>query len=75
GKLDEAERFFKAALHQAKEGFGLRDPHAASALKNLAEFYVLRKEFEKAEPLFLEAIEILEQSFGPDDIRITLCLH
>uniref|UniRef100_A0A453IKU5 Uncharacterized protein n=1 Tax=Aegilops tauschii subsp. strangulata TaxID=200361 RepID=A0A453IKU5_AEGTS len=35
GKLDEAERFFKAALHQAKEGFGLRDPHAASALKNL----------------------------------------
>ncbi|XP_037425760.1 uncharacterized protein LOC119291151 isoform X1 [Triticum dicoccoides] len=75
GKLDEAERFFKAALHQAKEGFGLRDPHAASALKNLAEFYVLRKEFEKAEPLFLEAIEILEQSFGPDDIRVGRALR
>ncbi|XP_044362657.1 uncharacterized protein [Triticum aestivum] len=75
GKLDEAERFFKAALHQAKEGFGLRDPHAASALKNLAEFYVLRKEFEKAEPLFLEAIEILEQSFGPDDIRVGTALR
>nr|BAK02344.1 predicted protein [Hordeum vulgare subsp. vulgare] len=72
GKLDEAERFFKAALHQAKEKFGLRDPHAASALNNLAEFYRLRKEYEKAEPLYLEEIEILEQSFGPDDIRYWL---
>ncbi|KAM3207027.1 hypothetical protein ACQJBY_062299 [Aegilops geniculata] len=70
GKLDEAEKLFKAALQEAKEGFGLRDPHAASALNNLAEFYRLRKEYEKAEPLYLEAIEILEQSFGPDDIRV-----
>ncbi|CAM0948814.1 unnamed protein product [Alopecurus aequalis] len=69
GKLDEAEKLFKAALLEAKEGFGLRDPHVASALNNLAEFYRLRKEYEKAEPLYLEAIEILEQSFGPDDIR------
>ncbi|XP_037423415.1 kinesin light chain 3-like isoform X1 [Triticum dicoccoides] len=70
GKLDEAEKLFKAALQEAKEGFGLRDPHAASALNNLAEFYRLRKAYEKAEPLYLEAIEILEQSFGPDDIRV-----
>jgi len=69
GKLDEAEKLFKAALQEAKEGFGLRDPHVASALNNLAEFYRLRKEYEKAEPLYMEAIEILEQSFGPDDIR------
>ncbi|XP_044982351.1 uncharacterized protein LOC123449270 isoform X1 [Hordeum vulgare subsp. vulgare] len=75
GKLDEAERFFKAALHQAKEKFGLRDPHAASALNNLAEFYRLRKEYEKAEPLYLEEIEILEQSFGPDDIRVGRALR
>jgi hypothetical protein len=34
-----------------------------------AEFYRLTKEYEKAEPLYMEAIEILEQSFGPDDIR------
>jgi len=70
GKLDEAEKLFKAALQEAKEGFGLRDPHVASALNNLAEFYRLRKEYEKAEPLYMEAIEILEQSFGPDDIRV-----
>ncbi|KAE8774294.1 kinesin light chain 3 [Hordeum vulgare] len=69
-QANEAEKLFKAALQEAKEGFGLRDPHSASALNNLAEFYRLRKEHEKAEPLYLEAIEILEQSFGPDDIRV-----
>jgi hypothetical protein len=34
-----------------------------------AEFYRLKKEYEKAELLYLEAIEILEESFGSDDIR------
>lgn len=29
----------------------------------------MRKAFEKAEPLYLEAINILEESFGTDDIR------
>ncbi|XP_040378880.1 uncharacterized protein LOC102716117 isoform X2 [Oryza brachyantha] len=73
--LDEAEKFFQAALHEAKEGFGLRDPHVASALNNLAEFYRLKKQYEKAELLYLEAIEILEESFGSDDIRVGTALH
>jgi len=34
-QLDEAEKLFQAALLEAKEGFGLRDPHVASALNNL----------------------------------------
>jgi tetratricopeptide (TPR) repeat protein len=70
-QLDEAEKLFQAALLEAKEGFGLRDPHVASALNNLAEFYRLKKEYEKAELLYLEAIEILEESFQSDDIRYT----
>uniref|UniRef100_A0A0E0KNL3 Uncharacterized protein n=1 Tax=Oryza punctata TaxID=4537 RepID=A0A0E0KNL3_ORYPU len=73
--LDEAEKLFQAALHEAIEGFGLRDPHVASALNNLAEFYRLKKEYEKAELLYLEAIEILEESFGSDDIRVGTALH
>uniref|UniRef100_A0ACD5WY88 Uncharacterized protein n=1 Tax=Avena sativa TaxID=4498 RepID=A0ACD5WY88_AVESA len=75
GRLDEAEMFFKAALHEAKEGFGPRDPRVRWALNNLAEFYRSRKEYKKAEPLYLEAIEILEQSFGPGDIRVGTALH
>uniref|UniRef100_A0A0D9W343 MalT-like TPR region domain-containing protein n=1 Tax=Leersia perrieri TaxID=77586 RepID=A0A0D9W343_9ORYZ len=57
--LDEAEKFFQAALHEAKEGFGLRDPHVASALNNLAEFYRLKKEYEKAELLVGTALHSL----------------
>jgi len=74
-QLDEAEKLFQAALLEAKEGFGLRDPHVASALNNLAEFYRLKKEYEKAELLYLEAIEILEESFQSDDIRVGTALH
>lgn len=35
GKLDEAEKLFLSALQEAKEGFGERDPHVASACNNL----------------------------------------
>ncbi|PKA52216.1 hypothetical protein AXF42_Ash010112 [Apostasia shenzhenica] len=75
GKLDDAEKYFQLALHEAKEGFGLRDPHVASSCNNLAEIYRLKKAFDKAEPLYLEAINILQESFGTDDIRVGAALH
>ncbi|CAL0334818.1 unnamed protein product [Lupinus luteus] len=75
GKLDEAEKLFLSALQEAKEGFGQRDPHVASASNNLAELYRVRRAFDKAEPLYLEAINILEESFGPDDIRVGTAAH
>ncbi|XP_073110388.1 uncharacterized protein [Elaeis guineensis] len=75
GKLDEAEKYFQSAVHEAKEGFGTRDPHVASSYNNLAELYRVSKAFEKAEPLYLEAISILEESFGADDIRVGAALH
>lgn len=40
-----------------------------------AELYRVRKAFKKAEPLYLEAIDILEESFGPEDIRYNLNFH
>ncbi|GLT67985.1 hypothetical protein SLA2020_402520 [Shorea laevis] len=75
GKVEEAEKFFLSALQEAKEGFGERDPHVASACNNLAELYRVKKEFDKAEPLYLEAINILEESFGPADIRVGAALR
>lgn len=75
GKLEDAERLFQAALREAKEGFGERDPHVASACNNLAELYRVKKAFDKAEPLYLEAINVLEESFGSDDIRVGAALH
>jgi len=35
GKLDEAEKLFLSAIEEAKEGFGEKDPHVASACNNL----------------------------------------
>ncbi|XP_061352800.1 uncharacterized protein LOC133297647 isoform X2 [Gastrolobium bilobum] len=75
GKLDKAETLFLSAIQEAKEGFGQRDPHVASACNNLAELYRVKKAFDKAEPLYLEAINILEESFGPDDIRVGVAAH
>ncbi|KAK4359990.1 hypothetical protein RND71_022219 [Anisodus tanguticus] len=69
GKLEEAEKLFLSALQEAKEGFGDRDPHVASAYNNLAELYRVKKAFNKAEPMYLEAISILEESFGQVDVR------
>ncbi|KAF3445181.1 hypothetical protein FNV43_RR14875 [Rhamnella rubrinervis] len=75
GKLEEAERYFFSALQEAKEGFGERDPHVASACNNLAELYRVNKAYDKAEPLYLEAIDILEKTFGPEDIRVGSAFH
>ncbi|XP_023771967.1 uncharacterized protein LOC111920622 isoform X2 [Lactuca sativa] len=75
GKLEDAERLFMGALQEAKEGFGERDPHVASACNNLAELYRVKKAFDKAEPLYLDAISILEESYGHDDIRVGAALH
>ncbi|XP_065634697.1 uncharacterized protein LOC111997374 isoform X2 [Quercus suber] len=75
GKIGEAEKFFLSAIQEAREGFGERDPHVASACNNLAELYRVTKTFHKAEPLYLEATNILEESFGPEDIRVGAALH
>ncbi|KAF5200058.1 Tetratricopeptide repeat (TPR)-like superfamily protein [Thalictrum thalictroides] len=75
GKLEEAERYFVLALEEAKEGFGEKEPHVASACNNLAELYRVKKEFGKAEPLYLEAVKILEESYGPDDVRVAAAFH
>ncbi|RWW22056.1 hypothetical protein GW17_00013763 [Ensete ventricosum] len=34
-----------------------------------AELYRVKKAYEKAEPLYLKAINILEDTFGADDVR------
>lgn len=40
-----------------------------SMLKLQAELYRVERMFEKAEPLYLEAIEILDVTLGPGDLR------
>eukprot|EP00854_Cymbomonas_tetramitiformis_P014892 gene14892-17605_t len=59
GKHEEAERYLQRALQEARIGFGEREAHVAAALNNLAELYRVQRNFSKAEPLYLEALNII----------------
>ena len=37
--MDDAERYLRRALEEARTGFSAGDPHVAAALNNLAELY------------------------------------
>lgn len=52
GELRRAERFLKLALDEAKQGFGLNDPHVAAATQNLAELYRVSRQYDLAGPLY-----------------------
>ncbi|KAH7533243.1 hypothetical protein FEM48_Zijuj04G0109600 [Ziziphus jujuba var. spinosa] len=49
--------------------------HATTWLLFQAELYRVNKAFDKAEPLYLKAIDILEETFGPEDIRVGSAFH
>lgn len=54
GDREAAERYMRRALEEAKKGFGEDDGHVAAAYNNLAEVFRNSRQFEKAEPLYLE---------------------
>ncbi|KAI6687250.1 hypothetical protein NL676_024078 [Syzygium grande] len=76
GKLEEAKD--SSFLHCKKlkkgldRGTSMWHPHATILW---AELYRVMKAFDKAEPLYLEAVNILEESFGPQDIRVGVAFH
>ncbi|KAH9317967.1 hypothetical protein KI387_019736, partial [Taxus chinensis] len=49
--------------------------HVASSYNNLKELYRMMKMFEKEKPPYLEAIELLEVTLGPDDMQVGFALH
>eukprot|EP00890_Picochlorum_soloecismus_P006154 jgi/Picsp_1/653/NSC_00649-R1_kinesin light chain len=73
--LHGAERFLVQALDHAVKGFGAQDPHVASAKQNLAELYRLTKEYDKAAPLYDDAVRILMDNYGMKDMRVAFVLH
>ena len=64
GRLDEAGRYLRRALAEAKAGFGEDDPHVAAARNNLAELYRLQRRWDEAEALYTQAAAALERHYG-----------
>jgi len=73
GRLAEAEVLYREALDRSirpsvRPGEGW-DSRTITHMINLAGLYLDQERFAEAEPLFLRAIELREQLFGPDDPR------
>ena len=52
---------FRAALKEAKLGFGEKDARAVAALNNLAELARTQRMWEKAEGLYKECLDLLRE--------------
>lgn len=53
-KHEDAEKWYKQALVEAKKGFGEEDPHVGAACNNMAEHYRLTKQWQLARPMYDE---------------------
>ncbi len=67
--FDEAEQWFLAA-EQAALGFEPSDPRLAITLGNLADLYHAQARDAEAEPLYQQALTLLERIDGPDSPRV-----
>lgn len=73
-RIADAARLFIDAV-KSEEIHGPLNPHLATALNNLAEFYRVQGEFGQAEPYYWRAITIDEQALGPDHVHLARDLN
>ena len=69
GYYEDAEEWFLAA-EQVATRFESSDPRLALTLGNLADFYHAQARNDEAEPLYWEALGLLEQIDGPEAPRV-----
>jgi tetratricopeptide (TPR) repeat protein len=63
-RLDEAEACYHEALAIEEPRLDPNDPILAITFSNLAQIYIMRKQFAKAEPQYLRAMEIMKAAHG-----------
>ena len=66
GRFDLAEPFFLENRQTAMENLGKEDPYAILSVSKLGMFYQSLGDMEKAEGLYQEHLELLEQTVGKD---------
>ncbi|PYS98433.1 MAG: hypothetical protein DMF63_16255 [Acidobacteria bacterium] len=67
GELCAAEKYLKAALDTRLELFPRRSVKVATSLQNYGKLLSTRGDLKRAEPLFCEALDILENAEGGDE--------
>jgi tetratricopeptide (TPR) repeat protein len=65
-RLDEAEAAYREALQIVEGLLKPDDPSLAIILSNLAEVHWKRRAFDKAEPLYLRAADVMKTAHGPE---------
>lgn len=73
-KYDTAERLFRAAIKDADDS-GKRDTTLASSLLGLGRVYRAKADYAAAEPLFKQALGIVEQTEGANSSWVASALH
>ena len=75
GRHEEAGKYLRRALKEARAGFGEADPHVAAARNNLAELYRIQGRWAEAEALYTEALQALEKAYGSQHASVGTALH
>jgi len=70
----EAERLLLDAI-KIGEKLEKGDPRLANSLNDLAMVYSAQNKYATAEPLYKQALEIMESAYGPDDARVGVSLN
>ena len=73
GKLDEAEGYFRAVVHDLQPD--APSPALAGAMGNLAKCLVKKGELDEAHTLLKSAVAMKREVLRPDDRRLAISLH
>lgn len=68
GERKEAEAHWERAIALWREAYGFRHPIVAKALNNLAAHHYYAGRYDRAEPLFREALELDENPMGLNNL-------
>ena len=75
GKYDEAIQAAESALALREKALGPEHPDVAAALNNLAFLYDAKRDYAKAEEVYLRSLAIYEKALGPEHPRVANSLN
>lgn len=74
-KYDEALKLAKQALEIRERLLPFNDPRIGTALNNLAEIYIAKRDYGKARDTYLRLLQHQTERFGPDEVTLAHTLE